>query len=205
MRLFERALARSRLPVKFTEGFNPRPRLSLPLPRAVGVASVDELLVVQMREPIQCSDVVGRLSEQMVDGVKLVDVWTLAPGDAIQPGQAAYELVLSPERIGPVADAVERLLAAQRWEIQRQGAGKKGCKTVDVKAYLSQASLEGDVLRWVTRITSTGSVRPAEILEAVGLEPSSWLHRIRRTWVDWKAQSADRSGDEPIQSNGEHG
>ncbi|GAF87148.1 unnamed protein product, partial [marine sediment metagenome] len=39
LRLFARSLARAALPVRFSEGFNPHPRLSIPLPRPVGVAS----------------------------------------------------------------------------------------------------------------------------------------------------------------------
>ena len=46
VRVFQRALARAALPVAYSEGFNPHPRLSLPLPRAVGVASEAELMDV---------------------------------------------------------------------------------------------------------------------------------------------------------------
>ncbi|MBN2271219.1 MAG: DUF2344 domain-containing protein, partial [Sedimentisphaerales bacterium] len=44
MKVFQRACARAGLDVAHTEGFNPRPRLSLPLPRSVGVESDEELL-----------------------------------------------------------------------------------------------------------------------------------------------------------------
>ena len=45
LRLFQRAVARAALPVRFTEGFNPHPRMMIPLPRPVGVASQAETLV----------------------------------------------------------------------------------------------------------------------------------------------------------------
>ena len=46
MSVFQRACVRAGIPVRHSEGFNPRPRMSLPLPRSVGVESDDELLVL---------------------------------------------------------------------------------------------------------------------------------------------------------------
>lgn len=48
VRVFERGCARARVPVKYTQGFNPHAKLSLPLPRPVGVASDDELLILRL-------------------------------------------------------------------------------------------------------------------------------------------------------------
>lgn len=44
MRLFQRAFARANLPLKHTQGFNPRPSVSIALPLSVGLESVCELL-----------------------------------------------------------------------------------------------------------------------------------------------------------------
>jgi hypothetical protein len=49
-RVFQRACARAGIPVKYSAGFNPHPKLSLPLPRSVGVESDDELLVVRLSD-----------------------------------------------------------------------------------------------------------------------------------------------------------
>ena len=52
MRAMERLVCRAKLPLKYTQGFNPRPVLSLSLPRPVGVASRAELLVVTLEEDL---------------------------------------------------------------------------------------------------------------------------------------------------------
>ncbi len=60
LRVCQRACARAGIPVKHTMGFNPHPRLSLPLPRSVGVESDDELLVLWLsvkRDSLDVSDV----------------------------------------------------------------------------------------------------------------------------------------------------
>ena len=50
MRLFERALRRAQLPVATSEGFHPRPRISLPMPLSVGFTGHSEVADVGLRE-----------------------------------------------------------------------------------------------------------------------------------------------------------
>ncbi len=52
MRAIERLLRRAGLPLRYSQGFNPRPALSLVLPRPVGVASEADLLVVTLEEDL---------------------------------------------------------------------------------------------------------------------------------------------------------
>src|SRR3990172_12981655 len=63
LRLFRRALARADLPVRFSEGFNPHPRIMIPLPRPVGIASRAEGLVVETVGLIDPDDALRRLQE----------------------------------------------------------------------------------------------------------------------------------------------
>ena len=185
MRLFERALARARLPVTFSGGFNPRPKLSLPLPRAVGVASRAELLVVRLSEPIEPGCVLDRLAEQMPAGVSLSACWPIGPETTVQPIQVTYAVDLPTGRVPAVTQAVASILAAETWIIHRRARSRKPGKTLDLRAYLVEASVEAGTLCWSVRVTNSGSVRPDEMLEAVGLTGSAWRHRVRRTGVDW--------------------
>lgn len=189
MRLFERALARARLPVAFSAGFNPRPRIALPLPRSVGMAAQVDLLVIQLTDRVAPEQVAGRLAEQLPDGLRLSDAWELPPGGSVQPDRAVYEVELPSESRDAVAAAAARFRAAEQWPIHREGIpGRKrreGGKTVDLRAYVCEASVAGNVLSWTVRVTAQGSARPAEVLSALGLESAAWRHRVRRTHVDW--------------------
>ena len=71
MRLMERAAARAELPLKYSQGFNPRPRLSLALPRPVAVSSRCELLVLEFASPASGSDWARRLSEALPEGLEV--------------------------------------------------------------------------------------------------------------------------------------
>ena len=77
MRLFQRAFARAELPLKHTQGFNPRPSVSIALPLSVGIESSCELLDFDLDgEPIPEAEIKRRLNEKLVEGVRVLDVYT---------------------------------------------------------------------------------------------------------------------------------
>ena len=70
MRLFQRAFKRADLPLKHTQGFNPRPSVSIALPLSVGVDSVCELLDFDLDGvSIPCKEITERLNRALVSGV----------------------------------------------------------------------------------------------------------------------------------------
>lgn len=76
MRVFQRAFQRAGLPLKHTQGFNPRPSVSIALPMSVGVESVCELLDFDvMADHITNEEIKDRLNNCLVRGVKVLDVY----------------------------------------------------------------------------------------------------------------------------------
>lgn len=76
MRLFQRAFKRAGLPLTHTQGFNPRPSVSIALPLSVGVESVCELLDFDLDcDSFSCEEMKERLNSSLVDGVKVLDVY----------------------------------------------------------------------------------------------------------------------------------
>lgn len=76
MRLFQRAFKRAGLPLKHTQGFNPRPSVSIALPLSVGVESRCELLDFDIDgETIANDAVCKRLNETVVSGVRVHKVY----------------------------------------------------------------------------------------------------------------------------------
>ena len=70
MRLFQRAFKRANLPLKHTQGFNPRPSVSIALPLSVGVDSVCELLDFELDGvSVPCEEITDRLNRALVSGV----------------------------------------------------------------------------------------------------------------------------------------
>ena len=76
MRLFQRAFKRAGLCLTHTQGFNPRPSVSIALPLSVGVESRCELLDFDLEgEAVSCEEICPRLNEALVEGVKVHKVY----------------------------------------------------------------------------------------------------------------------------------
>lgn len=199
MRLFERAIARAGLPVKFSEGFNPRPRFSLPLPRPVGIASQADLIVIDLAEPSEPGPLMDRLGSQMPGGLRLVSAWSVEGSRSLQPALVTCECPLPPDTIAGVTAAVERLLHQDEWLVRRDA--DSGAAPVDLRALLVDASTGDGRVRWSVRVTNGGTVRPAEFLSAIGLNPQDELHHVRRVEVQWTQDAPEpvlaAAGDTP--------
>lgn len=76
MRLFQRAFKRADLPLTHTQGFNPRPSVSIALPLSVGVESCCELLDFDLDgASASCDEIKERLNQALVEGVEVLAVY----------------------------------------------------------------------------------------------------------------------------------
>lgn len=76
MRLFQRAFKRAGLPLKHTQGFNPRPSVSIALPLSVGVESSCELLDFDFDGDKVANRIVrGKLNDFVVPGIRILKVY----------------------------------------------------------------------------------------------------------------------------------
>jgi len=99
LRLWERALRRARVPLAYTQGFNPHPRLSLASPLAVGVIGERELMDVYLAERIESERFRAAVSRQMPEGLRLLDATEVdlnAPALPAQVRAAEYVAELTP-------------------------------------------------------------------------------------------------------------
>jgi radical SAM-linked protein len=77
MRMFQRAFKRSGLHLKHTQGFNPRPSVSIALPLSVGMESECELLDFEIEDQnISCQEIMERLNQTLVDGIRVLSVYS---------------------------------------------------------------------------------------------------------------------------------
>ena len=76
MRLFQRAFKRAGLLLKHTQGFNPRPSVSIAMPLSLGVESCCELLDFDLEGECPANEEIrDRLNEALVAGVKVLSVY----------------------------------------------------------------------------------------------------------------------------------
>ncbi|HDQ41236.1 MAG TPA: TIGR03960 family B12-binding radical SAM protein [Desulfonatronum sp.] len=92
-KLFERAMRRAGMPISFSQGFHPMPRMSFGRALPVGVGSVREEMVVVLRQVWNAAEVFRALGEQTPLGLELLDVAAVPSGSrAAQPSYEEYLL-----------------------------------------------------------------------------------------------------------------
>jgi len=74
MRLLIRAMRRSALPLKLTEGFSPHPKLSLKRALKLGLESQDEEGIIVLKDTVDNQEFKEKLQRQLPEGIEIKDV-----------------------------------------------------------------------------------------------------------------------------------
>ena len=75
MATMQRAFARAGLELKYSEGFNPHPLISILLPLSVGTASRCELMDFRLREDAELSALPARLTAVLPEGIRVLEAY----------------------------------------------------------------------------------------------------------------------------------
>jgi radical SAM-linked protein len=195
LKLFQRACVRAGINMQYRRGFNPRPKLSLPLPRTVAVASDGDLLCLRVNhdpnEPRVMdyeSRIKGRLSGQLPEDCQLLSVERIQPNVSFQPNSATYILPVRTEYINAKVKAdIERVLASESLILQRRMDAKNSkFKNVDVRPFLKSIETDDGEIVVECKISSAGTIRVEEILKILELDAEMLTAPITRTKVQWQ-------------------
>ena len=75
MHTMQRAFSRAGYELKYSEGFNPHPQISIALPLSVGAASLCEIMDFRLKEEAELSQMAARLSTAMPEGIEVTEVY----------------------------------------------------------------------------------------------------------------------------------
>ena len=189
LRLFRRALARADVPVRYSEGFNPHPKLMIPLPRPVGIASRDEALVLETQREVDPDKVLADLQKQLPQNIRLISLRRLGAGEQVEPQRVRYRLDLSDANMTDLNARVEALSKASTISIERKSPKSKFPRQVDIRPYLLDLHATETSVEFTLLVTGQGTAKPAEIAAALGCDAGSINHRIERLEVQWSSTS----------------
>jgi len=172
-RALERALRRAAIPMAFSAGFHPHPKISYANAAPTGTASEAEYFEISVTERVDPRRVREALDEALPPGLDILEVVVASPGQSslaerLQASDWLMEFRGMP--VGALEHAAARLLAQERVEVSR--VMKNGPRTFDVRGAVVSvvASTSKDatcaILRVVVRHT-TPAVRPDDVLNAL--------------------------------------
>ena len=190
-RVFERGVRRAGLPIAYSAGFTPHPRISYAGGTQTGVASEAEYLSLALTSRLAATQVRDRLNETLPDGIDVIDVTEDAEGtSALEASQ--WRVVLPGVEPAAAERAVAGFLALSEAPVER--LTDKGVRRLDARAAVvtldvldpagshdgPRAAVTGvqdcAILRMVV-LHMAPAVRPDDVLTALreqhGLVPSS--------------------------------
>lgn len=165
-RAFERAIRRSGLPIGFSSGFSPHPKISYANAAPTGSASEAEFLEIGLTAPREPADVQRILDDALPPGLDIVDVVVAQPGSLADRLEAsAWRIELPGADAHELRAAVAAFLAAEEITVDRMT--KRGLRAIDVRGAV--VDLVADDATTVTAVvrTTIPTVRPDDIV--VGL------------------------------------
>lgn len=165
MHVFERMLRRAQLPFASTQGFHPKPCLVFAHALALGVAGLNEVVDLDLHDPVPADEVLARLNQQAPPGLGFLEVQPVDRKRAPQVRRAFYRLPLP----DPNADLPERcaaLMARPRCIVERLRPRRR---CVDIRPFICDLQSESAALAMTVWITPNGAARPEEIVHALGL------------------------------------
>jgi radical SAM-linked protein len=160
-RAFERAIFRARVPMAYSSGFNPHPRISYAGAAPTGSASEAEYLEIALAAVVDPDSLKAQLEEALPDGLDVLEVVES------QGGSLADLLEVSRWRIETTADpaalaaAVEAFLAADEVSVERMT--KKGLRTFNCRGAVLSLGADGTRLDLLLR-HEVPAVRPDDVL-----------------------------------------
>jgi radical SAM-linked protein len=198
-RAFERALFRARVPMAYSSGFNPHPRISYAGASPTGAASEAEYLEIGLAEVLDPDVVRRELDDSLPEGLDVIEVVASSGGSLADRLEASvWEITVTGVDPAELATAVERLLATTDVPVERMT--KKGLRRFDARAAIvslesraSGASENGGetcaILTVVLR-HGTPSVRPDDVLAAlraitgINAGPAAFAQRLAQGPLD---------------------
>lgn len=177
-RAFERALRRAEVPMAYSAGFTPHPKVSYVGAAPTGVASEAEYLEIGLASQVDVEALRRALDAALPDGLDIlsaVDAATAGPGSLAERIEASHwRLELPGADPAAARQAVDTLLAQAELTVER--LTKDGRKSVDVRGPIVSAAVSGSqdatsgepraILELVVR-QATPAVRPDDVLSAL--------------------------------------
>jgi radical SAM-linked protein len=187
MRLWQRALRRAEIPLAYSQGFSPHPRISLAVPLAVGITSQAELMDIFCNKWVSPHFFTAAVSQQLPPGIKILQVYQIPltiPSLPSQVRYAEYEVEVETEKeTKDIEAALISLLSVKHlpWQHQRD----TGTRSYDLRTLINDLWLTGWHDGYCTigmklRCDNSGSGRPEQVAAALGFtrHPQS-IHRTK--------------------------
>jgi len=166
--LFTRAVGKSRVPIRYSQGFHPHPKFSFATALSVGVESWAEYLDMELAEPWSAPQVKDALNSALPAGVEILESSEIplnSPSLSVIMDKVRYRVTLPAGLHIGMPEKIAAFLALEDYPYHREKKGK--CQDFDLRRELHDLRMTADALEMVV-----GRGKPLEFAAAItGLSP----------------------------------
>jgi radical SAM-linked protein len=166
-RVWERALRKADLPIAYSEGFTPHPKVSFPDALALGYASTGEYVELTFAVPVDLAAAVAAFNAVAAEGLRIIDATEVvegAPRIARWLRASLWDLRYPGQHTGVLDDGVRALAHAEHLPVDRE---RKGTSTrLDLKPALHMIASDGNAVRVILHHTEP-PFRPTEVHQSL--------------------------------------
>ena len=188
-RLFERALRRSNLPLRYTQGFSKHIRLNLASALPLGFISKAEMLDFWINEELDLQEIQDKLQNALPEDIRILEISHVDNSLPSLQGSllsSDYKITLPEEVLSAEFE--------QKWEhfvSQSEIPVTRRDKTLDYKALILEYAMETDsekktILSLKLSSTPGGNARPDDILQLLEIDPADCA--IERVGLNFSTQ-----------------
>jgi radical SAM-linked protein len=184
-RIWERAARRAELPLAYSQGFHPQPKISLAAALPLGFSSVCEVLDMRLTEELPLDGLKERIQQAVPSALHILEIESVdenLPAMQTLVIKAEYEVLFTePIERPDLKQRVDSMLAAASLPRERRG------KPYDLRPLIEQVSvLENPLRLWMLLSAREGATgRPEEVLEQIGIPADTVrVERTRLIFVD---------------------
>lgn len=186
-RLWERAMRRADLPLAYSQGFHPQPKISLAAALPLGFSSRGEVLDVRLNEEVSVEDISSRLKDNLPPDINVREIKSVderLPALQTQVLSAAYDVrSTEPTDGSELKRKVESVMMTESIVRERRGKSYDLRPLIEMMSVITQA--DGTAWLKMTLAAREGATgRPEEVLAALGIEPET--ARVERTRLIFK-------------------
>lgn len=190
MRTISRAMRRARVPIAFSQGFNPHHLISMGSALSVGLTSTGEYMDLELTAEISVFEFLAMINPMLPKGLEMVDGEIISK--KVDSLMAQIDIAIYQIRLkttlgkGGIKERLRDFYRQEQILVRRQS--KKKVREVDLKPLLRELEvleLAGDlILELIVQTGSKGNARPEEVIRALAKYdegfsevPRTWMHR----------------------------
>jgi radical SAM-linked protein len=191
MRLWERALRRADVPLAYSHGYNPHPRISIAAPLPIGVTSAGELMDVWLHRRASPYSFTKKVNAQLPSGIDIVGAVQMAlslPSLQSQIRKAEYHVCLmSDKKKSDIEEALSAFLARREfhWQHKREGEVRRyDLRALVDKLWVVECHNSKYIIGMLLRTDNSGTGRAEQLSLALGFaDPPESIHRTKLVMV----------------------